>query len=552
MVMKRVHGIFLAALAGALSLGGCQLIAGVHTDAVPLGGGGHGGHGGGGHGGACQNNDECASNLCLNGFCCGPTSTKEQLCAGHCGQMMDECGHLVDCPGCTVPETCGGAGEANVCACGPGCPIWAKTFGTSTSGMKGIGLALDSEEHIILTGDAFGSINFGGGALPLVGDGDAFYAKLDVEATQLSARSFGVSTRSQFGAAAAAGGAGHAILAGAYRGGIDFGGATLTGVSGYDIFVVELDASGKHVWSKSFGGQGDQEVTGVAVDASGNTIVVGSFADSLDFGSGELTYVGGKDIFVAKLDPSGAHLWSKSFGGQGDQEVTGVAVDAAGEVMIVGHHSNGLDFGGTVGAIPNEGGKDAFVAKLDASGEPVWAKALGDASEQRGFGIASDASGNILVTGGFQGTIDFGGGTVKSPANDGVFLAKLDASGNHVWSKVFGGDETTIAHGRSVAFTGSGDVVVSGDVNGVLDFGGGPRPGYGGLFVARLNGQGDHVWSRGFGGGGLIVQGTEVLTDVSGNIIVAGSYNGSVDFGFGLVTANNSNANIFLMKLSAF
>ncbi|APR77731.1 Hypothetical protein A7982_03078 [Minicystis rosea] len=543
MVMRRLgYGIGLAVLGSALLAAGCQLIAGVRTDATPIEG--HDPDGGG-----CKSNGDCASNLCTNGTCCIP-GPQEALCAGKCGQLQDECGQMVACGGCNPPETCG-ALTPNECRCAPGCPMWANVYGGSTSGMKGAAVALNAAGHVVLTGDFFSSINFGGGTINLVGNGDAFFAELDGTGSQVTARSFGVAGSDQYGSAIAGDAAGNTLLAGNFHGDVDFGDGMVTDGIGLDLYVAKLDASGKHVWSKRFGDIGDQSARALAVDGSGNVIVAGHFSGVLDFGGNNaLPGVGADDLFVAKLDPSGDTVWAKSFGSTGDDELGGIAVDGTGNVILIGTYPNDITFGST---LSNQGGKDVFVAKLDASGTPVWAIPLGDASDQRGYGVATDAGGNIFITGGFQGTINFvGGDKVTSANNDGVFVAKLDTSGTPVWTKAFTGDASTKAHGRSIAISKMGDVVVAGDIDGSLDFGGGARLAYPGFFVIGLDpSNGDHVWSRTFAGG-TIVQPPALATDFNSDVIISGSYTGAIDFGFGPVTANNGVANLFLMKLGRF
>jgi hypothetical protein len=160
------------------------------------------------------------------------------------------------------------------------------------------------------------------------------------------------------------------------------------------------------------------------VDASGNVLVTGYFAGTMDLGGGPLTSAGNQDLFVAKLDPSGAHVWSKHFGDTGIQQGQSIAVDASGNVLVTGHFAGTMDLGGgpltsTVGSL------DLFVAKLDPSGAHVWSKRFGDASDQVGQGIAADSAGNVLVTGFFNGAMDFGFGVITSAGGNDIFVAKL-------------------------------------------------------------------------------------------------------------------------------
>jgi hypothetical protein len=126
------------------------------------------------------------------------------------------------------------------------------------------------------------------------------------------------------------------------------------------------------------------------------------------------------------------------------------------------------------------------VAKLDAAGNALWSKLFGDASNQIGSSIAVDGTGNVLSTGYFGGTVDFGKGPLTSAGSYDLFVAKLDAAGNALWSKRFG--DADAQHGTSIAVDGAGDVLMTGNFYGTVDFGKGPLTSAGGydLFVAKL------------------------------------------------------------------
>ncbi|MCC6551718.1 MAG: hypothetical protein IT372_01690, partial [Polyangiaceae bacterium] len=151
---------------------------------------------------------------------------------------------------------------------------------------------------------------------------------------------------------------------------------------GDDAFVARIDAGGQSTWWKTFGSPGNQRAAAVATDGSSTILVIGSFEGAIDLGGGPLQSAGGDDLFVAKLDGSGNHVWSKRFGGAGDQRGASVALDGAGNAFIAGHFAGSLDLGG--GALQSAGGDDLFVAKLDGSGNHVWSKRFGDAADQSG------------------------------------------------------------------------------------------------------------------------------------------------------------------------
>jgi hypothetical protein len=141
----------------------------------------------------------------------------------------------------------------------------------------------------------------------------------------------------------------------------------LTAAGGDDVFVAKLDPTGAPIWSKSFGDEFDQQATNVALDAKGQPVVVGTFASTIDFGGGTLTSTGGQadsgaNIFVAKFDTAGNHLWSRGFGGPAGQTPSALAVDSTGAAILTGTFNGTIDFGGN--PMMNTGGTDVFLAKL--------------------------------------------------------------------------------------------------------------------------------------------------------------------------------------------
>ena len=269
------------------------------------------------------------------------------------------------------------------------------------------------------------------------------------------------------------------IVTGLFEGTIDAGGGPLTSAGEHDIFVVKYNSAGQHLWSKRFGSVDADRGQAIATDAAGNILVTGGFRGSVDFGGGPLTTssITEYDVFLAKFDPEGTHLWSKRLGSTSHDEGFGVAVDGEGNVVVSGN-GGAIDFGG--GLLTNQG---IFLAKYDAMGKHLWSKALGDGW---GEGVAFDLQGNIVLTGGFIGAGDFGGGPLANAGATDIYLAKFDGDGHHLWSKSFGGGQKE--RGYAVATDSGGRILVTGGFMGSVDFGHGPltHAGNGDIFLAKL------------------------------------------------------------------
>jgi hypothetical protein len=344
---------------------------------------------------------------------------------------------------------------------------------------------------------------------------------------------------------------GNAVTVGQFLGTVNFGGGNVTTGGSYDIFAVKYSSSGGHTWSKRLGGSGSDNAYGVAVDRNGSVLVAGSFySPSVDFGGGALTNAGYQDAFVAKYASDGSYLWAKRLGGANTDIATAVAVDTNGNVVVAGYFQGTVDFGG--GGLTSGGGSDIFVAKYASDGSYLWAKRFGGTSSDIPKAVAVDGSGNVAVAGYFQGTVNFGGGTLTSAGSSDIFVAKYSSTGSHLWSKSFG--STSSDYGYAVAIDGSGNVVVAGDFVGTVDFGGGALTASGGgnIFLAKYSATGGYLWVKNFGtSSSLAPHASGVAVDGNGNIALTGAITDYVDFGGGQLMASQITGDIFVAKFSA-
>lgn len=303
-----------------------------------------------------------------------------------------------------------------------GAPQWSRRFGDGGPQDR-IVTAMDSAGHLGVTGGFFSSLDFGGGPLSSSGGEDAFVAKLAGDGSHLWSKRFGDAMFQQ-GQGIAFDGAGNVIVTGVFAGAIDLGGGALQSAGGQDIFLAKLSPDGALVWAKTIGDDKLQQNAVVTVDAAGNILVAGSFYGAVDLGAGPMVSAGEADVFLAKLTPDGAHLWSKRFGDSANQLGVSIAFDVQNNILLAGSLVGAADFGG--GPLASAGGNDVFVAKLDPNGDHLWSKRFGDAADQQVTGVTSDATGAVFLGGYFAGALDLGGGamTAKGGMSDG-FVAKF-------------------------------------------------------------------------------------------------------------------------------
>lgn len=312
-------------------------------------------------------------------------------------------------------------------------------------------------------------------------------------------------------------------------------------------YLAKFDAAGNHIWSKSFGPTEYAKTTGLAVDASSNIIITGYFAGNLDFGNGPLSNTGAEDTFLVKFDTDGNLHWEKHFGSAMKfQHAQSVAADSQGNILLTGYFEGSPNFGG--GPLGNLGGKDAFVVKFSAAGDYIWSKRFGDTGDEIGWSIATDSQNNVLLAGEFDLTTNFGGPAVSSAGLSDFFVVKLNPDGDWVWNRTFGNvdDQSQIR-----VITTPGDrVVIVGAFTKTMNFGDGPKTSIGGLdaFTAVFDASSVLAWSRRFGGTGDDVS-EGIGIDGSGNVLVTGRFRNSASFGGAGMLTSAGQSDVFVVKL---
>lgn len=407
-----------------------------------------------------------------------------------------------------------------------GIPLSSYGFGDA-SDQTAEGIAAGPDGSVLLVGQLAGSIDFGQGPLVSAGAEDVVVARFDSQGKSLFSLRFGDSAP-QLAHAIASRSDGGAVIAGEIVGAVDFAGKTTSSAGGMDAFLAAVDEAGTPQWLKVFGDGGYQTATAVAIDAVGNILVAGYFSGSINFGGQPLKSAGGYDGFVAKLDKDGSRVWSLRFGDERDQRVTGVAVDAKGDVLVIGELAGTADLG--AGPLTSAGGDDLLVAKIGAEGKIAWAKRFGDAGAQAGRSIAANADGHVVFAGESSGPVDFGGGPIVTGSEGALFVAALDAEGKHVWSKGF--ERQGEASIQSLAVGGNGAVLLTGEIAGSVDFGGGSRTSAGAedSFMASLDAMGRFRWDT-LSGDAESQRGLAAAIDTQGRAVVAGQFAGSIDLG---------------------
>ncbi|MCE9672437.1 SBBP repeat-containing protein [Myxococcus stipitatus] len=363
--------------------------------------------------------------------------------------------------------------------------LWRRRIGDANY-QQGTGLALDSAGNVVITGDFWGDLDFGGGPLPCRGEPGyprAFVAKLDTTGAHVWSRCFGDGGQQQTGSIVV--GPNDDVLVGGYFAGtIDFGDGPIPANGTMSQFVARLaGADGATLWNTLYDAGGVSTLGSIAVDVEDNVVVAAAYWDQLSYQGVPLLSVPGFNTFVLRLDAHGKPLWARGFGPASTQTLWRLATDGDGNILGAGAFIGSVNFGGATLYSPDG---DAFVVSLDAEGGHRWSRRFGGAGFDWGYDVAVDAEGNALVTGAFSGTIDFGTGTLTSQGGDDIYVAKLDRDGQARWSRSFG--NTSNQSGLRVIPAGRWDAVLWGRLAGTLDFGSGPVSGFApsDTFLARI------------------------------------------------------------------
>jgi hypothetical protein len=364
--------------------------------------------------------------------------------------------------------------------------LWAISFGGGSSS-SGLAITSDQSGNVYVTGHFKGTVDFdpGPGVYNLTGvNDDVFICKLNAAGGLIWAKAFG-GTGGDAANAIAVDELDNVYVAGGFAATVDFDPSAsiynMTSAGGLDIFISKLDVSGNFVWAKRIGSGPDDAVYGLAIDGSANVYTTGYYAMVVDFDPGpgvsNLTPHGLYDIdaFVSKFDTAGNFIWARSMGGPSGADIgVAIAIDSSGNVVTSGNYQYGasdFDPGPAIYNLPNSGSGDAFVSKLDTSGNFVWARNFSGTGFENGISLALGAQNNIFITGYVTGNVDYdpGPGTFILAAG-GQFLCELDSSGTFAWASIAG------TSGNGIDVDVFGNIYSTGYFSGTRDFGLGSTP----------------------------------------------------------------------------
>jgi len=247
-----------------------------------------------------------------------------------------------------------------------------------------------------------------------------------------------------------------------------------------DVYLIKTDGNGDSLWTKTFGGTGYDLGNSVQQTTDGGYIITGQTSS---FGNGDF------DVYLIKIDGSGNEQWTKTFGGTDDDGGSSVQQTTDGGYIITGYTSSF--------------GNDVFLIKTDGSGNEKWNKTFGGTNNESGFSVQQTTDGGYIITGSF-----FGNG------NSDVYLIKTDGNGDSLWTKNFGG--TNNDGGHSVQQTTDGGYIITGYES---SFGNG---GFYDVYLIKTDVSGNEQWTKTFSKS-INSSGSSVQQTNDGGYIITGS-----------------------------
>ncbi len=246
------------------------------------------------------------------------------------------------------------------------------------------------------------------------------------------------------------------------------------------LMLVALMPSGPawSVWPAGFGGPGDDTGRVVQVGSSGDVFVAGNFSNSLALGGTTLYSGGGQDFYVARLSSGGALIWAVRFGNAGTDNLVDMALDPAENIYLTGEFSGSMQAGGNQ-ISSNNGSVDVFVLKLDATGAVQWLTGAGGPNHDRVGGIGRipgdqnqlpPTPDQLVLAGTFDTSMDIPASlngnptSIATTSGEGGWLAGLNADGNWAWIKE--GDTSRLERFTDIVVAADGRTFITGFAEG--------------------------------------------------------------------------------------
>lgn len=363
--------------------------------------------------------------------------------------------------------------------------LWSNAFGDlngADSDQSVSAIDVDAAGNVVLVGYSYGPTNLGGSDVGRASKGDMVIAKFDAAGSHVFSAGYGTDFTIDAIAMSIDRASQDILVTGRFWKILKFGSlGSMTALgtqSYYDIFLVRFSAAGVPAYSKRYGDDLEQDPEALAT--SGDHLYMSAyFTGTYDYGAPNTTPVSTSSFYalaLTKLSKSTfSHAWTRQYGT--DVYGSRLAADATGSVFVSGSFGGTLDI---TSPVLDSAAGSTFLAKVGPDGNTAWAKQFANLSIAD---ITAGADGSVNVAGYVNGDVDLGAGTVTYSGSRDPFIAHYAADGTHVWSRVFGaamGNQSA----ASIAVAASGTTWVGYSYEGSIDFGTGSVTTQGGTDIA--------------------------------------------------------------------
>ena len=412
---------------------------------------------------------------------------------------------------------------------------WANSI--SSSGSSSIAdMVTDNAGNSYSVGTFTATTSFGSTSFTSLGSYDAFVCKRSPSGAVLWAVRVGGSSQDN-ARGVALDTAGNVVVVGDFAGTATFGSTNFASNGGTDIFIMKVSSAGTITWTSRFGGTGNENANDVCISKTNLIYLIGNFFGTATFGSTNYPSNGGSDIFTMRLGATGALLNSARFGGTSSEYGNGIALDTSSRVLFTGYYAGSLTFGSTT--LTSAGSNDVYVVSAGGTFTPSWANSYGGSGDDQGNAIATDRALNVYFTGTTSG-MSIGSTSLSSYGATDAFIGKVNILGTAQWAKNMG--SPTFDYGRNIAININGDIVCSGDFTNTCQFGTTQKSSSGGrdVYVVKFNPNGNYSWVNQAGGAN---DDYGFAVSLNANTVhIGGEYRGAADFGAINVTSSTGAA----------